>query len=250
MALGRWVLRQHHVSFAQGCYLYIAHTRFCRISLFTENHRLDKRFIVGKIKGSGMKIVQAVFLATGIFASSALLHPARSEISPDLRDALNTLEPVVNEVFSRCTVGGVTYMVTAVRMPQIQPNPFTPILPTPGAPPAGSIGGYYEIALYLSKSGHYIMRMTTSALSITGADELNGIDARFQVDLYAKAYRIYDMRTGHWGAWTTEGSFGNDVQLGSFTLQRQHRTWGITGGFSINTNGNLTAADCSALPPT
>jgi hypothetical protein len=90
--------------------------------------------------------------------------------------------------------------------------------------------------------------MTFPAVSITNADQLNGIDARYRVDLYAKAYRIYDTRTRRWSDWTTAGSFGNDVHYASFMLQRKHGNWEIQGGFLINTTGKLKAVNCATLP--
>jgi hypothetical protein len=194
-----------------------------------------------------MRTVRMLLFGAGVLIS--LAGSAQSQLTNDLRDALNALDPVTQKVVSQCTIDGVKYLFAAVTVPQAQQNPFTPMLTPGGSPAPGSVIGYYQFALYLSQYGHYISRMTFPAQPLTNADQLNGIDSRYQVDLYAKAYRIYDTRTGRWSDWTTAGSFGNDVHYASFTLQRRQGVWQIEGGFLINTNGTLTAANCAALPP-
>jgi hypothetical protein len=196
-----------------------------------------------------MKKIRTVLLASGILVSS-VWSKTQGQSWNDLRDALNALQPVINSVVTECTnPKGETFLFSAVTVPETPQNSFTPLLVPPGAPSPGSVGGYYQFALYLSSQGHYISRMTFPAVSITNADQLNGIDARYQVDLYAKAYRTYDTRTARWSDWTTAGSFGNDVNYASFTLQRRNGNWQIQGGFLINANGKLRAVNCATLPP-
>ena len=216
----------------------------------TENTRSranEVRFQLNK-KEAGIKTLRIVLLVTGIL-TGAVLSSAQGPPSNDLRDALNALQPVINSVVSQCTnTSGETSLFSAATVPVTSQNPFTPQLITPGSPSPGSVGGYYQLALYLSSQGHYISRMTFPAVFITNADQLNGIDARYRVDLYAKAYRIYDTRTRRWSDWTTAGSFGNDVHYASFMLQRKHGNWEIQGGFLINTTGKLKAVNCATLP--
>lgn len=196
-----------------------------------------------------MKRMRAALLAISLLASGGMAR-AQSQLSNDLRNALNVLDPIMQSATTQCTVGnGQIFLFSAVTQPAIPQNPFTPQLVAPNTPAAGTILGYYEFALFLSPQGHYISRMTFPALPVTDADQLNGIDARYQIDFYAKAYRIYDTRTGQWSDWTNEGSFGSDVHYASFVLQRRNGTWQTQGGFLINTNGRLTSVNCATLPP-
>jgi hypothetical protein len=189
---------------------------------------------------------RAMMCAAAMILSSDSLASAQN--NDDLRGALTILDPVIQGASSFCRAAdGKTYAVSAAVVPAAQPNPFTPQL---GAPTSPGVAGYLQFALYVGTQGHYIWRMTFPALPVSSSDHLNGIDARFQVDLYAMSYRTYDTQTGRWGEWTTKGSFGNDVHFAQFIVERKNGIWNWRGTLYMQPLGTkLQAVDCRTAPP-
>jgi hypothetical protein len=187
-----------------------------------------------------------------IFCAAAMIFASHSfgwaQTNDDLRGALGSLDPIINGASTFCTASdGKTYAVSAAVVPAAQPNPFTPQL---GAPTGEKITGYLQFALYVGTKGHYIWRMTFPALPVTPSDRLNGIDGRYQVDLYAISYRTYDMQTGRWSEWTTKGSFGTEVHFAQFTVERKNGIWNPRGTIYMQPVGTvLHSVDCHTAPP-
>jgi hypothetical protein len=182
-----------------------------------------------------------------VMLGAVRLAPAEPP-NEDLRGALGTLDPIMNRITSFCgAADGKTYAVSAAVVPAAVPNPFTPQL---GAPTSPTVTAYLQFALTVGTQGHYIWRMTFPALPVSPSDQLNGIDRRFQVDLYATSYRTYDIRTSSWTEWTTQGSFGKDVHFAQFIVERRNGTWTPRGTIYMQPLGTeLHAVDCRAAPP-
>jgi hypothetical protein len=199
-----------------------------------------------------MKACKVLLAAAVILALPA---SASSQITDDLKGAVATIDPILNGVTTRCPAGpsiSQRWSVSAVVTRGIQQNPFTPQLVPPGTPTGPTVVGYQQYALYPSPSvsGHFIWRITHPTMSVSPSDRLNGIDARYQIDLYAMSYRTWDPKSRSWSKWTTEGSFGKDVHFAHFIVERTNGVWKPQGTIYMEPIGaQLRAVDCTTLPP-
>jgi len=166
-------------------------------------------------------------------------------------EALSALDSIQQGTFMQCTnhSTGETFLFAKVLTPNVPANGFTPALTPQDTPTPGSVGGYYQLALFRNQQGNYISRINQVPIEVTDADLRNNIDARYQIDLAAQSYRIYTVATASWSQWTNAGSFGNNVDYGSFKVYRKDGQWIVDGGYLINTNGLLQAAACNEIPP-
>ena len=164
--------------------------------------------------------------------------------------ALSALDSIQQATFMQCTdrSTGEKFLFSKVLVPKVPANAFAPALTPQGAPPPGSVGGYYQFALFRNQQGHYISKISQVPLGVSDSDRRNKIDARYKIDLSAQSYRIYNVATSSWSQWTNAGSFGNDVHYGSFTVFRRGGQWVVDGSYLINTNGQLQAAPCAEMP--
>ena len=166
-------------------------------------------------------------------------------------EALSALESIQQKTFMQCTKHstGEKFLFAKVLTPNVPPNDFTPALaPQEGVNP-GTVGGFYQFALFRNTQGNYISQINQVSLEVTDADHRNKIDARYQINLAAQSYRIYTVATSSWSEWTNAGSFGKNVDYGSFNVYRKDGQWIVDGGYLINTNGQLQAAACTEIPP-
>ena len=173
-------------------------------------------------------------ITTGVIV--ALASGAGVQFQPDPKseesEALMALEPIRLATFAECNnARGEKFL-------------FTKVL----APASGRVAGYYQLSLVPTPNGDYVSKIVTAAVHLSDADLRNGIDARYQVDLYVPSYRMYDVATGKWSEWTSEHSLGNSVHYGSFTVIKRNGKWVVDGGYQIHTNGKLQPANCSELP--
>lgn len=180
--------------------------------------------------------------------------PATATSDPDLRGALEALDPVVRGRINRCPEDSmsVPWSFSAIVAPAPPRNPLAqPILPR-DAPTGPTIAGYQQYRLFDSPTvkGHYIHEFNDYLMAVSESDRLNGIDMRFQIDLYAASYRTYDLGTKMWSDWSTRGSFGNRVHFAEFLVERRNGIWTPRGTIYMQPVGmELHAVNCRDLPP-
>jgi hypothetical protein len=174
----------------------------------------------------------------------------------DIAGVMGALDPVINNLTTRCpggpNVATAPWSVSAIVTPGVRENPFAGQLVPPGTPTKPTVVGFQQYRLFDSPTvpGHYLWRMTWPQMPVSGADRLNGIDARYQVDLYAVAYRTYDLKTNQWDNWSTKGSFGNEVHFAQFVVEHNNGQWTPRGTVYMQPMGmQLHAVDCSGVPP-
>jgi hypothetical protein len=182
--------------------------------------------------------------------------PARAQtvMNGDMPGVYAALDPILNSITTRCPANVMTapWSVSAIVSPGVRENPFAGQLVPPGTPTGPTVVGYQQYRLYASPSqaGHYLWRITNPPMPVSNSDRLNGIDARYQIDLYAVSYRTFDVRTQQWDRWSTKGSFGNDVHFAQFIVERSNGRWTPRGMVYMQPVGmELHSVDCSKIPP-
>ena len=182
--------------------------------------------------------------------------PAKAQpiMNSDMPGVYAVVDPILNSIATRCPVNAMTapWSVSAIVAPGVRENPFARQLVPPGTPTVPTVVGYQQYRLYASPSqaGHYLWRITNPPVQVSSSDRLNGIDARYQVDLYAVSYRTFDLKTNRWDGWSTKGSFGSDVHFAQFIVERINGRWTPRGTIYMQPMGmQLHSVDCSKLPP-
>jgi hypothetical protein len=186
---------------------------------------------------------------------AAPVAPRGSVPPPDRRAAFDAVEVVIRNASTRCPLGGqeITkpYSFSTVVSLGAQPSPFSEQLVPPGTLSGARILGYQQYRLYASPTiqGHYIWHLPFQELPVSNSDRFNGVDARFQIDLYAVSYRLWDVSIGRWSNWTTNGSFGNDVHFANFIVEHRGGVWAPRGTIYMQPMGaELRSVDCQSIP--
>lgn len=182
--------------------------------------------------------------------------PARAQVvmNSDIAGVYAVLDPILKSITTRCPADVMTapWSVSAIVSPGVRENPFAGQLVPPGTPTGPTVVGFQQYRLYASPTvaGHYLWRITNPPVPVSNSDRLNGIDARYQVDLYAVSYRTFDVKTNRWDDWSTRGSIGNEVHFAQFIIERINGRWTPRGTVYMQPAGmELHSVDCSKVPP-
>jgi hypothetical protein len=188
-------------------------------------------------------LLLAILLAP-IIGAQAIGAQAK-DLSAEERDALAQADADQNKTWAKCTdAQGAVHLVVQV-VPQRTPTTFPQILTSPVPQQAG----YYDMLLYKDPDGRNHLGVDEGPEQLTSADRQNGIQAKYVVHLFVPAYRIYDPRTGGWGAWSSGSSWEREkVNFVNYTITKVNGMWNTVASYNMITSGQFGRPDCADVP--